>query len=58
MSLPTYGEVPSSILGSAVGLFYRGELFHGMYGLGVSVFLCLLSMVSSVLFSEEAPALC
>ena len=31
-------KIPSSIPGSAVGLFSDGELFHSMYELSVSVF--------------------
>ena len=38
-------EVPGSIPGYVMGLFSGGELFHGMYGLGVSVFQCHLFML-------------
>ena len=45
-------EGSGSISGSAVWLFPSGQLFPGMYGLGISVF-----QSSLVLFSDEAPAL-
>ena len=42
-SLPTDQEVPDSIPSSAMGFLNSGESFHGMYGLGVSVYQCPLS---------------
>ena len=52
-SLPTDQEVSSSIPDSAIG-----ELFQGLYILGVSVFGSPLSIFSPVQFSKEILALC
>ena len=58
MVLPSDQEVLGSVPGSAMEFFCSGELFHGMYGLVVSVFQCPLCMLSSVLFLEKVPAFC
>ena len=42
---------------SAVGFFFTGELFHGMYGLSVCVLQYTLFMFCPVLSLEEARAL-
>ena len=39
-------------------IFSSGELVHGMYRLGISVFKCPLSMFCSMLCLEEVPDLC
>ena len=47
------GNVPTEqeVLG-----FSTRELFHGMYGVVVSVFHCTLSMFYPVMYSGNAPA--
>ena len=57
-SLSTDQQVPGSIPGPASGFFSNWELFHGMYGLGVSVLHCPLSRFCPVLYSEKAIVLC
>ena len=37
MSLLSYQGIPGSIPGSSVGFFSSGELFHGMYRMGIFV---------------------
>ena len=49
MSFPTDQEDPGSIRGIAIECFSSEELFHGIYGLGVSVFHCPLSMFCHLL---------
>ena len=46
-SLPTEQTAPGLISASAVGHFYRGELFHDIYGIGVSLSLSMLCLVLS-----------
>ena len=51
-------EVSDSIPGPTVGFFSGGKLFHGIYGVGVFVFQCPLSMLCPVLSWEASSALC
>ena len=43
-------KIPVSIIGSVVGFFSSGEVFHGMHGLGVLVFFALV--LSCFVFRE------
>ena len=49
--------ISSSISGSAVEFLSSFKLSHGIYGLGVPVIQCPLSIFCPVLSSEEAPTL-
>ena len=50
MSLSSDQEGLLSILSLSWDFFSSRELFHGVYGLGISAFQCLLSMLCYVLF--------
>ena len=54
-SLPTHQDVSGSIPSPAVGFFCTGELFYGLFGLGLSVFSVSFIHVMSCNVFEEGP---